>query len=443
MGESLVDRLQLEGYVVRWYRNGASALVDIPKQNFSLVLSDVRLPDLGGDKVFELLCKTTVALPPFLFITAYGTIERAVELLRLGAMDYITKPFEIEELLKKILLHMRVDPYASTDRFAYARSPAMAKLSSLLPKYARSSELLLITGESGVGKEYIARIIHELDETRSGKPFLAINCGAIPEPLAESELFGHEHGTFTGAIRQRRGAFEQAQDGILFLDEVGDLPATVQVKLLRVLEDKHIVRLGGEASIPIHCRVIAATNRKIDADIAQGLFRADLFYRLNALHLHVPPLRERREEIGALAKIFLADCNRRTVDSPKVFAADADLSLYGYDWPGNIRELKNCVGRGHLVSERNIITRQDLFDDSTGQDIPVADATLQLDSFIAQQERAFLLEQLTRHDGKIAKTAAVLGISRKTLWEKMRKYGISGREGVAGNDVPMHKTDPP
>ena len=443
MGESLVDRLQLEGYVVRWYRNGASALVDIPKQNFSLVLSDVRLPDLGGDKVFELLCKTTVALPPFLFITAYGTIERAVELLRLGAMDYITKPFEIEELLKKILLHMRVDPYASTDRFAYARSPAMAKLSSLLPKYARSSELLLITGESGVGKEYIARIIHELDETRSGKPFLAINCGAIPEPLAESELFGHEHGTFTGAIRQRRGAFEQAQDGILFLDEVGDLPATVQVKLLRVLEDKHIVRLGGEASIPIHCRVIAATNRKIDADIAQGLFRADLFYRLNALHLHVPPLRERREEIGALAKIFLADCNRRTVDSPKVFAADADSSLYGYDWPGNIRELKNCVGRGHLVSERNIITRQDLFDDSTGQDIPVADATLQLDSFIAQQERAFLLEQLTRHDGKIAKTATVLGISRKTLWEKMRKYGISGREGVAGNDVPMHKTDPP
>jgi DNA-binding NtrC family response regulator len=435
MGESLLDRLQLEGYAVRWYRHGAQALDAIPKQNFGLVLSDIRLPDIGGDEVFKRLARLNIALPPFVFITAYGTIERAVDLLRLGAVDYLTKPFDIENLLKKLRMYVRVNqPASALEKLAQARSPAMAKISGLLPKFARSDGPLLLTGESGVGKEHIARIIHELDEKRCHKPFIAINCGAIAETLAESELFGHERGAFTGAVKLRRGAFEQAEDGILFLDEIGDLPPALQVKLLRVIEDKRITRVGGEISIPAGCRVIAATNRKVDDEISRGAFRADLFYRLNALHINIPPLRERREEIAALAKIFLASCNQRSVEPAKIFAAESESALYLHEWPGNIRELKHCVERAHLVCDGNIISRQDLFENEHQSSAPTAGSGLQLDSFIAQQERAFLIDQLARHTGKIALTAATLGISRKTLWEKMRKHAITAIDASESPD---------
>lgn len=430
MGESLVDRLQLEGYAVRWYRSGAQAIIEIPKQNFGLVLSDIRLPDIGGDEVFKRLAQLNIALPPFVFITAYGTIERAVDLLRLGAVDYLTKPFDIENLLKKLRMYVRINqPASALEKLAHARSPAMAKISGLLPKFARSDGSLLLTGESGVGKEHIARIIHELDEKRCRKPFLAINCGAIAETLAESELFGHERGAFTGAVKLRRGAFELAEDGILFLDEIGDLPSPLQVKLLRVIEDRHITRVGGETAIATTCRVIAATNRNVDDEITRGTFRTDLFYRLNALHIKIPPLRERREEIAALAKIFLAHCNQRSTEPAKIFAAESESALYLHDWPGNIRELKHCVERAHLVCDSSIISRQDLFESEYQTSTTAVDSTLQLDSFIAQQERAFLIDQLARHAGKIALTAATLGISRKTLWEKMRKHAITSSDG--------------
>ena len=430
MGESLLDRLQLEGYAVRWYRSGAQAIAEIPKQNFGLVLSNIRLPDIGGDEVFRQLARLNIALPPFIFITAYGTIERAVDLLRLGAVDYLTKPFDIENLLKKIRLYVRIhQPVSALEKLAQARSPAMAKIAGLLPKFARSDGALLLTGESGVGKEHIARILHELDEKRCRKPFLAINCGAIAETLAESELFGHERGAFTGAAKLRRGAFEQAEDGVLFLDEIGDLPMALQVKLLRVIEEKRITRVGGEAIIPVACRIIAATNRKVDDEVSRGAFRADLFYRLSALHINIPPLRERREEIAALAKIFLAACNKRSSESAKIFAVESESALYLHDWPGNIRELKHTVERAHLVCDGNIISRQDLFENEHQGSVTEQGSGLQLNSFIAQQERTFLIDQLTRHAGKIALTAATLGISRKTLWEKMRRYSITSSDG--------------
>jgi DNA-binding NtrC family response regulator len=428
MGESLLDRLQLEGYAVRWYRNGAQALDEIPKQNFGLVLSDIRLPDIGGDEVFKRLAQLNIALPPFVFITAYGSIERAVDLLRLGAVDYLTKPFDIENLLKKLRMYVRVNqPTSAIEKLAQARSPAMAKISGLLPKFARGDGPLLLTGESGVGKEYIARIIHELDEKRCRKPFLAINCGAIAETLAESELFGHERGAFTGAVKLRRGAFEQA--------EIGDLPPALQVKLLRVIEEKRITRVGGETSIPAACRVIAATNRKVDNEVSRGAFRADLFYRLSALHINIPPLRERREEIAALAKIFLANCNQRSSEPAKIFAVESESALYLHEWPGNIRELKHCIERAHLVCDGNIISRQDLFEHERHGPPKTIESDLHLESFIAQQERAFLIDQLARHSGKIALTAATLGISRKTLWEKMRKHSITANDAAEPPDI--------
>lgn len=426
MGESLVERFKLEGMEVTWLRQARAAMQCLQSQRFNIVLSDIHLPDMEGDKMFRMLVDTTTDLPPFIFITAFGTIERAVDLLRLGAVDYLCKPFDIEDLLGKITRYHRPIPVLGpVDELSRGTSSSIVRLRSLLPKYAKSADTVLITGESGVGKEFIARLLHHFDEKRGSKPFLAINCAAIPEGLLESELFGHERGAFTGAVRAKRGAFEEAGDGTLFLDEIGDLSLASQVKILRVLQERCGRRVGGEKSVTFRCRVIAATNRPIVENVRSGLFREDLLYRLNALPLTVPPLRERKDELLPLARDFLSRCNDRNECAPKAFSVSAEAAISAYDWPGNIRELKNTVERAHLLASSRTIERSHLFDDLLVSEDAALVSEPGLASYLVQQERAYLVEQLSRHNWRIIETASSLGISRKGLWDKMRRYMIS------------------
>jgi two-component system response regulator AtoC len=430
MGESLVDRFELEGMRVEWYREARLAMQRIKQHAFNVVVSDIRLPDMGGDVLFKSLVKSTVDLPPFMFLTAYGTIERAVDLLQLGAVDYLCKPFDIDDLLSKIRRFQRpVNAPTPFDGLNRASSPAMVKLSSLIPKFAKSADTVLITGESGVGKEFFARLLHELDTKRSTQPFYAINCAAIPETLIESELFGHEKGAFTGAVKAKRGAFEQAGTGTLFLDEIGDLSLSAQVKLLRVLQERSARRVGGEALMSFSCRVIAATNRPLSDNVKSGIFREDLLYRLNALHLHVPSLRERPDEILPLARKFLDLCNRRSDEKPKLFSVNAEAALATYEWPGNVRELKNTVERAYLLAGSRTIERSHLFDNATDDGAEQQEIGSGLATYLVQHERAYLLEHLVKHQWRITETAGAIGISRKVLWEKMRRYDINAPSG--------------
>lgn len=425
MGESLVERFRLEGMDVTWLREARKAIDLIPRAVFNIVISDIRLPDMDGGAMFRAIANNVVDLPPIIFMTAYGTIERAVDLLKLGAVDYLCKPFDIDVLMGKILQYQRpMQGKAAAGNALRGNSQSMVKLQSLLPKYAKSGETVLITGESGVGKEYVAKLLHELDPRRSVQPFIAVNCAAIPESLVESELFGHERGAFTGALKTKKGAFEQAGTGTIFLDEIGDLIPSVQVKLLRVLQDRSARRVGGEQLINFACRVIAATNRPVTETMRQGLFRQDLLYRLNALQLHVPPLRERPDEILPLARDFLDACNRREGAEKKVLTASAEAAMVSYAWPGNVRELKNAVERAYLHAGGRLIDCSHMFDDSVAEEI-ASEPQVRLAAYLGQQERAYLVEQLTRHAWRITETAAVIGISRKTLWEKMRRFEIT------------------
>lgn len=426
MGESLVERFRLEGLEVTWLRQARAAMHCLQSQRFNIVVSDIHLPDMEGDKMFRTLVDTTTDLPPFIFITAFGTIERAVDLLRLGAVDYLCKPFDIEDLLGKIGRYQRpINVPSLVDELNRGTSPGIVKLRALLPRYAKSSDTVLITGESGVGKEFAARLLHGLDEKRAAKPFFAINCAAIPEGLLESELFGHERGAFTGAVKAKRGAFEQAGDGTLFLDEIGDLSLASQVKILRVLQERCGRRVGGEELVTFRCRVIAATNRPIAENARSGLFREDLLYRLNALPLTVPPLRERKDELLLLARDFLNRCNERNGCAPKAFSVTAEAAISSYVWPGNIRELKNTIERAHLLATGRTIERSHLFDDLLISEESTIDSATGLASYLVQQERAYLVEQLSRHNWRIVETSRSLGISRKGLWEKMRRYTIA------------------
>jgi DNA-binding NtrC family response regulator len=426
MGESLVDRFRLEGMQVEWFRDARTAMHRMQQHAFNLAVSDIRLPDMSGESMFRALAAASVNLPPFIFITAFGTIERAVELLKLGAVDYLCKPFEIDELLAKISRYQRPFSVSVTpDEVFRGESAGMIKLRSLLPRYAKSADTVLITGESGVGKEFFARLLHNADPQRAAQPFFAINCAAIPEALVESELFGHEKGSFSGAFRQQHGAFEHAGMGTLFLDEIGDLSLAAQVKLLRVLQERAARRVGGEALIRFHCRVVAATNRPIAERARTGAFREDLLYRINPLHLHVPALRERRDEVIDLARDFLNQCNQRTDAPAKSFTVEVEAAIASYDWPGNVRELKSAVERACLLAGGRLIERGHLFDDLADDSLAHPEQPAVLASFLVQQERAFLFEQLRRHQWRITETAQAIGISRKGLWEKMRRFNIS------------------
>jgi len=425
MGESLADRFALEGFSLDWYQTGGAALEGMKHHDYSAIISDVRLPDISGEQVFLASVEHADFLPPFIFITAFSSVERAVEMLKRGAADYITKPFDIGELVVKIRL--AVGQHGSREPTAHESpigiSPPMLALAESLPRIAQRSRITLVTGESGVGKEVLAQYLHELGG-KPASPFVAVNCGAIPETLLEAEFFGAEKGAYTGADRARRGYFEQAHGGTLFLDEIGELPQSMQVKLLRAIQEQQVRRLGSDKVIPVELRIICATNRDLQALVKDGRFREDLYYRVNVVNLRVPPLRDRPHDILWLARRFLVQQAERLAEPTKWLAPVAQAALLAHSWPGNVRELRNRIERACVLSSEPMLSAGDLFGDRAEPAKEEGAGLPSLEEFLSEAERAFIESALAREGGRIALTAAALGVSRKTLWEKMKRLGI-------------------
>jgi nitrogen regulation protein NR(I) len=457
LADNLRQVLEDEGFAVTCCTRGDEGLRRASKGAFDVVLTDMRLPGLGGLDLVRQLHAAQAHLPVVL-MTAHGTIETAIEATKLGAYDYLQKPFEMEELLA--LLQKAADAgRLMREPVALAETPsggahvlvgssrAMHEVCKEIGRVAARPVTVLIRGETGTGKELIARAIYQHSD-RARAPFIAVNCGAIPETLLESELFGHERGAFTGAVQRRIGRFEQAHLGSLFLDEIGDLSPSTQVKLLRVLQDKSISRVGGDASIPVDVRVIAATHRDLEAFIREGQFREDLFYRLSVVTIHVPPLRGRREDIAPLVQHFLHKYASEFGLEPPALYGDALALLEADPWPGNVRELEN-VTRRLLLGARGLpidanSVRHTLAARASDSAQPVKSLAALAADFLARAERGELADAFARvvseaereiltqaiimAGGNQAKAARWLGISRLTLREKLRHLGLHPSE---------------
>ncbi|MBZ0097040.1 MAG: sigma-54 dependent transcriptional regulator [Sulfuricella sp.] len=425
MGEALCERFEMEGFEFAWYKSGKDALLALQRKRFSVVVSDIRLPDLSGEDVFVQLRQSQATAPQFLFMTGYGAIDQAVRLLKLGAADYVAKPLDVDVLMQRIRELGGPTESIASEGMALGVSSTMRRIEHMLGRLAASDGTVLITGESGVGKEHVARRLHELSEGGKAAPFVAVNCAAIPEALLEAEMFGFEKGAFTGAAKERRGYFEQADGGTLFLDEVGDMPLAMQAKLLRAIQDHTVTRLGGETPVRVDVRLICATHEDLRQMVEAGRFREDLYYRINVIHLRVPPLRERREDILWLARRFAEERSTKKGGVSFSFSLAAERALLSHPWPGNIRELRHCIERACILADRSQLGPELLFGDSPRHD-PGAPVTG--DTLIAYLDicgKHYIEQALAAHVWKVGETAESLGISRKNLWEKMRKYGIA------------------
>ncbi|MBA4373695.1 MAG: hypothetical protein C0402_12650 [Thermodesulfovibrio sp.] len=429
---SLEDALKGVGYDVMSFETGAAALNVFRNTSFDLAITDVRLPDMDGFDIVKEI--TDLNDSPVIMMTAYGTIKDAVEAMKLGAFDYITKPFALDEFMllvsraldmKKLReenIRLKKDLnrcYAAPN--IVGESSGMKKVFSLIEKVSATDSTVLILGESGTGKELVATTIH-YQSTRKDKPLIKINCAALPEGLVESELFGHERGAFTGAIKRRPGRFELAHGGTIFLDEIGDLPLQAQSKLLRVLQEKTIERVGGTGSIRVDVRLITATNKDLEEEVKAGRFREDLFYRLNVIPLNIPPLRERKEDIPSLLEVFM-DKFRTRLSRKVRFSKEAGDLLLAYDYPGNVRELENIIERCVTLSTTDVINKNEL------PSLMIGDSSLKLGSLslsdvAADAEKGHITRVLQTTQGNRTKAAELLGISRKNLWEKMHAYRI-------------------
>ncbi|HEX8362368.1 MAG TPA: sigma-54 dependent transcriptional regulator [Longimicrobium sp.] len=435
---SLTELLEEEGHEVREAEHAPAALAALDDAPADLVISDLSMPAMSG---LQLLEEVRARHPHALFVlmTAYGDERTAVRALREGAYDYVPKPFDNEEIralarrarevlaLRSENQRLRAE-LAGSFHGMIGDSPALREVLRVVRRAGPTDATVLITGESGTGKEVVARALHA-ESRRKGGPFIAINCSALPGELIESELFGHLKGAFTGADRDREGLFEAAHGGTLFLDEVGDLAAPAQAKLLRVLEERQVTRLGGSRSVPVDVRVVAATNRPLEQMSSEGSFREDLLYRLRVIGLHIPPLRERREDIPAIAVHFLADFAARHGRPTRALSEAARRILLAHDWPGNVRELRNAVERAVVLAEGETIDAADLppgLDtraplrpvDAALADLPWAEARARaLDAW----ERDFLAAALERHGGNVSRTAQSLGIHRQSLQKRLRQ----------------------
>ena len=422
MGESLVQRFELEGLQVVWCRRLSEA-AEALKTPPAAVVSDVRLPDGLATDWFVKLPAPLRALPWF-FLTGYGSVNDAVTAVRAGAREYLTKPFDIEHVVG--LVHQAVSAsFAPEEDAVLGISPAMRRVESLVRKVAGQRVSVLLTGDSGVGKEVAAQMIHTLDPRAGQREFVAVNCAAIPESMLEAEFFGYEKGAFSGAVRSHKGYLERANSGTLFLDEVGDLPASMQAKLLRALQEKCFFRLGAERTTHSDFRILAATNRDLYADMSAGTFREDLFYRLAVIKIALPPLRERPEDIRWLTERLLAQMvveQGRPLAMSELFLRD----VMAREWRGNVRELRSYLEQAVVMSDGGVLDEPlsvECADKTPGTASSEPIEPLQI--ILEGVERAHIRKALVHCEGSVGKTAEVLGISRKTLWEKMKKLAIS------------------
>lgn len=424
LGASLVQRLALEGIVACWWRSAEEARRQAERVRPQAVVCDIRLPDDDGERLFgELTAR--LGPVPFLFVTGYGTIDQAVRLVRAGAADYLTKPFRVDELIERLHgLLSRRHPTSGE----LGPSPAMRQVEAVLRRVAQVDSHVLLTGESGVGKEVCARFLHRHSPRRE-QPFLAVNCAALPRDLAESELFGHEAGAFTGAQKRHLGHMERAGDGTLLLDEIGELPLELQAKLLRVLEERVFWRLGGERPVVLRARVVCATNRDLAAEVAAGRFRADLYHRIDVIRIEIPPLRERPEDIPWLLDLYLRRARERLGVAIEGLTPEAEAAALAWHWPGNVRELVNRIERAVVLACGPRLDVADLFPERAPC-APCAPAGARLADVRRVAERARIERVLAECGGRIGEAAKRLGISRTTLWEKMRRLGIPTRTGA-------------
>ena len=423
MGEALSDRFQLEDYQCDWFKTGMEGIKALSSKHYHVVICDIQLPDINGEELFKRLKSSEAALPHFIFTTGYGTIDRAVRLLKLGAQDYLTKPLDIHALLNSVQALCSRSICTVTRETMLGISGAMRSIESLLPRIAKNPTSVLITGESGVGKERLARALRAQYDPEQKNPFVTVNCGALTESLLEAELFGYAKGAFTGAIREKRGLFEMASGGTLFLDEVGEMSPAMQVKLLRAIQERQIVRVGAETPIQVNIRLICATHQDLKQMVEVGKFREDLYYRIHVIHLSIPPLRERKEDILWLAERLLEDWNVQHADTRKL-TRFAEQALLDYPWPGNVRELKHCLERACILSQQTELSAELLFHELPAPPDDPYSTEESLSEYIHSCERKYIANCLLTHNSHIAETAASLGISRKNLWEKMKKLGI-------------------
>jgi two-component system response regulator AtoC len=433
MRVTLKDSLEANGYEVQACEKGSDGINAVKEDTFSMVITDIRLPDMTGIDILKIIKEKDKSVP-VITMTAFGTIKDAVEAMKLGAFDYITKPFSLDEFnlivnralevkaLKEENIRLRKDIsacYGSPN--IIGESAEIEKVFELIEKISQTDSTVLVFGESGTGKELVASTIHYQSKRRD-KPLIKVNCAAFPENLVESELFGYEKGAFTGAAQRKPGRFDRADRGTIFLDEIGDLPAPVQIKLLRILQDGSYERLGGTATLNVNVRVIAATNRKLWEDVKEGRFREDLYYRLNVIPVYMPALKDRREDIPLLMNHFLDIYNCRFGKRAKL-NSEAISALMDYDFPGNVRELENIIERCVALSANDVVTQSDL-------PLHIAkykghqSSMVTLTDVASEAEKEHIIKILKSTKGNKTKAAETLGISRKTLWEKVKAYHI-------------------
>jgi DNA-binding NtrC family response regulator len=435
------DALVGEGYEVVAAETGKKGS-DLLRQNHTdIVITDLRLPDMDGIQILREV-KSTYPSTQVILITAYGSIDSAVTAMKEGATDYLTKPFAMDELLLiiKRLLRMRQLEEENIElrkkiqeRFGLeglvGKSPPMLKIYDLIETVSQTDTTVLIQGESGTGKEMVANAIH-LQSSRKNGAFIKVNCAALPETLLETELFGHEKGAFTGAIKQRKGRFEMAHRGTLFLDEVGEISPSVQVKLLRVLQEREFERVGGNETLAVDVRLICATQKDLKEEIKKGTFREDLYYRLNVVPITLPPLRERRDDVFLLADHFIDKYSKKMGKEIDSLSEEARMLLLKYSFPGNIRELENMLERAIALIKGRVIQAQDLPEEVCGQTSPIRAicekirGAKPLTQAVSLFEKDYIQSILEKTKGKKGQAAEILGISRKTLWEKIKELEI-------------------
>ncbi len=431
MRESLAGWLEKQGYQVTTAGSGAEVLSQLAREACDLILLDIKMPEMDGLQLLPLI-KAENPQVLIIMITAYGSIETAVESMKQGANDYLLKPFDPEELIlliEKMIEHKNLleENMALKERLAEMQQPgledlilkssAMQQVLEMIKAVAPTEVPILITGETGTGKELVARAIHSLSP-RVYNPFVVLNCGAQTETLLESELFGHEQGAFTGAVKTRRGRLEMADRGTLFLDEVGEIPLKMQIDLLRVLEERKFLRVGGSQTVESDFRLISATHRDLPQLIQKERFRQDFFYRINVITIHIPPLRERPEDIELLAEYFLTRVARETGKEIEGFTPQARQILTSYTWPGNVRELKNVIERAVVINRRSVIGVQELTFLGSAQEVTPGQVTLQ------EMEVNHLRRTLESLDWNITRAAKILGLDRGTLSRKVMRYGL-------------------
>jgi len=454
---SIADALKAEGYQVKVAATGSEGVDCIKKEQFNIIISDLRLPGLDGLQVLQ-TCKEVSSRTGVIVITAHGSVETAVEAMKMGAYDYITKPFSMDELLlivKRLVKMLELEDENRSlreelqGRFSFkgilGKNEKMREVLEKIKLVAPSDSTILIIGESGTGKEVVANAIHHNSSRREG-PFIRVSCAALPESLLETELFGHEKGAFTGALRQRKGRFELAHHGTLFLDEIGEISQVVQVKLLRVLQERQFERVGGTSTIEVDVRLVCATQRDLKKEVQAGRFREDLYYRLIVVPVYLPPLRDRKEDVLLLAEHFLEKFGNRMGKRRGTLSEEAKGMVLRYSFPGNVRELENTIERAVTLSNHaGNVEPWDLcgFPScpylggrpqatcgfcSEETHLMAGETGLRVEDLAAareQFERQYILKVLEKTQDNKTEAARILGVSRKALWEKCKRYGIS------------------